>query len=331
MLLPKPVFLLVQNPPSIPTLFVAWTVCKIRRICFVIDWHNFGHSILALSIRNRVIITLAKWYENYFGEMANAHFCVSNSMRIELQKNWRIFGANVLHDSPPEFFRRATPEEKIDFFRGKKSLFKSVNLNLAKFVVTATSFTKDEKLEMLLESIELLEKKINLEEKNWNFSFPEIIFVVTGKGDGRKKFEIAANDLNLNLKKCQIVVTYFDSFSDYAKFLGSADLGLSFHFSSSGFDLPMKIVDMFGAKLPVFSVNYNCISELVAQEKNGKIFENAAQLSQQLWQVFAEKKGEKKGEKNNFVSELERLRNGVEMRTWDASWNDVCWPVIKNL
>ena len=57
--------------------------------------------------------------------------------------------------------------------------------------------------------------------------------------------------------------------------VASADLGVCLHFSSSQLDLPMKVVDMFSAKLPCLAYDYPCINELVQDGFNGKVFSNA--------------------------------------------------------
>ena len=56
---------------------------------------------------------------------------------------------------------------------------------------------------------------------------------------------------------------------DYPKMVGSCDLGICLHYSSSGYDLPMKVVDMFAAGLPCLAVGYSAVRELVKDGSQG--------------------------------------------------------------
>lgn len=41
----------------------------------------------------------------------------------------------------------------------------------------------------------------------------------------------------------------------------------------------MKVVDMFGARLPVCALSFSCISELVKENENGMLFSTADELA----------------------------------------------------
>ncbi|KAJ2391863.1 mannosyltransferase, partial [Coemansia sp. RSA 2603] len=46
----RPYFIFVQNPPAIPTLFVARICAFLTGANLVIDWHNYGHTILGMKM-----------------------------------------------------------------------------------------------------------------------------------------------------------------------------------------------------------------------------------------------------------------------------------------
>ncbi|KAJ1845278.1 mannosyltransferase, partial [Coemansia sp. RSA 486] len=46
----RPRYILVQNPPAIPTLLVAQICAFMIGARLIIDWHNYGHTILALKL-----------------------------------------------------------------------------------------------------------------------------------------------------------------------------------------------------------------------------------------------------------------------------------------
>ena len=100
----------------------------------------------------------------------------------------------------------------------------------------------------------------------------------------------------------------------YAMLLASADLGVSLHKSSSGVDLPMKVVDMFGAGLPVAGYShYESWPELVREGINGRGFGTSTELESIMVQLLSDD-----------GARLTSLRKGVleeRKHNWDAEWN----------
>ena len=112
--------------------------------------------------------------------------------------------------------------------------------------------------------------------------------------------------------------TAFLAIDDYAKLLASADLGVCLHMSSSGVDLPMKVVDMFGAGLPVVAYSkYESFGELVKGGVNGRGFETASELAAAFQRLFGSDSG---------TNELQALRQGAKREgslRWDEEWDRV--------
>ncbi|KAK7064742.1 Chitobiosyldiphosphodolichol beta-mannosyltransferase [Favolaschia claudopus] len=134
-----PEFILVQNPPSIPTLAIVWAVARMRASKIIIDWHNLGYSILAMRFprqgERHPLVRLAKWFERYFGRTAYAHLFVTEAMKDFLVKEWDLQGRKVvLHDRPPRRFHQSTPQDIHDLFAVKLHTAISSEPSLRKFL-----------------------------------------------------------------------------------------------------------------------------------------------------------------------------------------------------
>lgn len=72
-----------------------------------------------------------------------------------------------------------------------------------------------------------------------NSKLPDLLIAITGKGPQKAFYEEKMQQLGLQHVAFK---TLWLEASDYPQLLGSADLGICLHTSSSGLDLPMKVI-----------------------------------------------------------------------------------------
>ncbi|OAX37279.1 beta-1,4-mannosyltransferase [Rhizopogon vinicolor AM-OR11-026] len=393
-----PEFIMVQNPPSIPTLALVWLVGGITGSKIIIDWHNLGYSILALKLgKLHPLVKIAKQFEIIFGSSAYAHLFVTNAMRDYLVQKWGLIGHKaVLHDRPPSHFHKCSPPEVHELFL---RLGPSISPSLAEFLpnasppysthltkvvdyhriqpystlpvspasdlnslsmpslredrpallVSSTSWTPDEDFGILLEALKLYESRArevnspdrdDLKERQ---ILPSIWMVITGKGPLKERYMTEVQLLQKNWKYVRCSSLWLEA-EDYPLLLGSADLGICMHSSSSARDLPMKVVDMFGCGLPVCALNFACLPELVKDGINGLIFENAIQLAEHLETLLTSFPSSPKLDSlRKSLQRASQVPLNVELQThihehqegvdwewssWSDNWNRVVKPLV---
>ncbi|KAF2799931.1 glycosyltransferase family 33 protein [Melanomma pulvis-pyrius CBS 109.77] len=317
-------WMLVQNPPSIPTLAIATIVCFIRNTSLVIDWHNFGYSILALKLGpNHPLVKISALYENVFSRIASNHFTVTNAMARVLKSQYGVT-ALPLHDRPAALFRPISSQERAGFLaRLPETAQYAQDLSPSaktpwKLLVSSTSWTADEDFSIFLDALSAYSAYATSKTQ-----LPNIIVVITGKGPLKEHYLAKIQALKQEKKLLNVIIrTAWLTPEDYALLLGAADLGVSLHTSSSGVDLPMKVVDMFGAGLPVVGWGkFEAWPELVKENVNGKGFESSEQLLQQLVELFENKDGLLATLKNGALKESEAR--------WDDEWDRVGGKLFK--
>ena len=305
---------LIQNPPQFPTLAVTWFSLRRRGVRFVIDWHNLGYTLLRLRLGEwHPAVRLARWLERRDARRVDGHLCVSRGLAVFLERRFGVQDARVLYDRPASVFVPVVRHEREQF---RQALFARLGIRgtIVGFVVCPTSWTEDEDFDVAIEAVWRLEERI----RGWEASepsrrFPDLVILVTGDGARRSEFE--RRFAGLPARRIQLRSRWLEP-EDYPRVVGSADLGLCLHRSSSGLDIPMKIADLFGAGVPVCALDYGaCLAERVRHGENGLLFSTPRQLADVLFDLF-----------ETFPANqalLERLRAGARKSarpTWEEGW-----------
>ncbi|KAF7509928.1 hypothetical protein GJ744_007242 [Endocarpon pusillum] len=296
-------WMLIQSPPAIPTLAIAQIICFLRHTRLIIDWHNFGYSILALKLgSSHPMVQTSKWYEHMFSQGATAHFAVTNAMARVLRDEFHLHRAASLGAVLP------LSEASDPILSGKTRL-----------LVSSTSWTPDEDFSILLKALCIYTTKALTTHPH----LPEILAIITGKGPQKAAYVSRIEQLETEgVLEMTRIRTAWLSIQDYATLLASADLGVSLHTSSSGVDLPMKVVDMFGAGLPVVGWDqFEAWPELVTEGVNGKGFSSVEGLVEHLIEMF--------GDDGAGLAKLKEGALQESRKRWDDEWDAVAGKLLE--
>ncbi|NXU18037.1 ALG1 mannosyltransferase, partial [Pardalotus punctatus] len=334
--------LLQQNPPGLPSIAVAWVAGLFWGSKLIIDWHNYGYTIMSLSHgRNHPLVQIAKWYEKLCGRLSDYNLCVTNAMKEDLWVNFKI-KAITLYDKPASYFKETPLDLQHNLFMKlakdyepfKPRYYRAVNPGAESsafterdgrsgdvvktrgrpaLLISSTSWTGWQSV--LVSSLPDYEQFIKDGAK-----LPALVCVITGKGPLKDYYNGLIQ--KLHFKHIQICTPWLEA-EDYPLLLGSADLGVCLHKSSSGLDLPMKVVDMFGCCLPVCAIHFECLHELVKHNENGLIFRDSKELAEQLKMLFLEFSS-LEGKLHSF---RQNLRESRQLR-WDESWDQMVLPLL---
>ncbi|ORY85491.1 putative beta-1,4-mannosyltransferase [Protomyces lactucae-debilis] len=330
-----PAYLLVQNPPAIPVLALAQLLCWLRNTRLVIDWHNLGYTILGLRLgEHHPLVKIARRYEQFFGRTAYAHLMVTDAMRSWLSDTFNLKGKQcTLHDRPAGQFKALSKAEQTAFLNafehtrdGQFSRERGDRL-----LVSSTSWTPDEDFGILLSALKRYdEAPVKSNNK------AHLLVIITGKGALQAAYTKKIEEMALH---SVTIKTAWLQAADYPKLLACADLGISLHTSSSGLDLPMKIVDLFGCGTPVLAIDFEALPELVTQGVDGRIVADDEDMAACLLGLFADSSAqgesdeEYEGVDDVGSAHLQTLKRGAKKQsalTWDIHWAEVAAPLFEH-
>ena len=316
----------MQNPPAVPTIALAILICFFRNTKLVIDWHNYGYTILSgTKGAAHPLVKISRVYEQWLGTFSSYNFTVTDAMARQLKAEPFNIRAPILtlHDRPAGIFQPMSSQEArqefLERLQETEDFASSIMDGSMKLLVSSTSWTPDEDFSLLLDALVAYSTSYS----SATSELPPLLVLVTGKGPDKEKYISNISSLKSSGKLAGITIrTPWLSMQDYATLLASADLGVCLHKSSSGVDLPMKVVDMFGAGLPVVGYSdYESWPELVREGDNGMGFDNAQELTELLKMVFGPA-----GPAALGILRTGAVREGS--RRWDQEWDGVAGRVL---
>jgi len=316
---PRPGALLVQNPPSLPTLPVGWLAARLRGSRFIVDWHNFGYAMLAARLgSSHGIVRMAKACERIWGRRADANFCVSTAMRRALIGELGLPAAAVVRDNPLELLPRLPIASRTVAARRVLARLGISLPETAALAICPTSWTLDEDMDLLLEGL-----------REWDQQSPaspsiRLFLLITGRGPLRASFEARLS--SIHWKRVTLRTAFLDP-STYRELLGTAHVGLCMHRSASGVDLPMKVVELLGARTPACVLDYGaCLAEQIQPGRTALTFRNSRELAERIDEVL-----------EGFpdaLHRLEQMQHDIEtccVETWQQTWACEAAPILRRL
>ncbi|KAG5452672.1 mannosyltransferase [Clonorchis sinensis] len=355
--------LLLQNPPAVPTFLLLWLFCQLSGKKLVVDWHNYGYTLLELSTgRKGLSSRLYRWLELDFaghflkaGDVATSHFahlCVSRALQEHLKANGIL--ASVVYDRPPDEFKPTSSDSAHRLLSRLSSEYPQLgdpegSLRRTRlteitalpatrggstpqwrpdrpaFVVSSCSWTPDDDFNLVVDALDCYDKSAAIPHS----FLPNILFAVTGRGPLRDHFAQLIESKQWS--HVEVIMPWLE-WADYPVLLGCADLGISVHRSSSNLDLPMKIVDLFGVGVPVLALAYPALVELMPEDQFGGMFTNSSDLAEQLIDLLHTRpKSATIGSphlltyRNNLKEVMTTTPRG------HAYWRDVALPIFENM
>ena len=302
---PRPDLILVQTPPPIPTLPVAMLAAHLRGAKLVVDWHNLGWTLLALRFGpGHLLVRATRFAELWFGGRADAHVAVSQALAHRLGA-LGMGDVVVLHDGPSSVrpfspARGDLPEDPL-------------------VVVAPMGWTRDDDLPLLAAALQRLSE--HLEADPWREG--NLRLLVSGNGPLRREWGERLRALGSGRIQ---VETPDVPVEEYPALLAAAHLGISIHRSSSGLDLPMKIVELHAVGVPVLALEDGSPLEEIAPPGSGVLcYRNADELAELLWTMLTEGGGEEGGLLRRLTTEV---RHRPRM-SWDEHWRVAMDPLLR--